>query len=522
MSNGKWIYVIFMILVITSHTQTDNDTTTDELQKLKHYQPSKDEICNKVIVGAIDTTKSLIPYVVALGRTKKRVLLITKDLYVYDAPADSFDSTRNTVYFKYIPIPMKDKYPVLFHNSIFQSIKNEISACITYDSEGDWICMATNNSEQAINYNIDTSEVHKGFVLSGKGPEILIATNEPCKFYSLQRREDKENTITGSRTALWLTAYKCKNGDRIVKSDEIEKVRDFRMLCYDSDNVDIRMIDGKKCDSDMAVEWPIGAGFVIDGKFVLIGTSSNYVFSENIFTQKGKKFAVNMIDKRDFYNCAGIIPPNKVIFKSYFYWIIAAIILLMVLLAIIISSVYVAHRSLANKKKTRSGLERSSKISLSKSSIKVASKRSVKSKSKSKTSRIKSSSPKNTSKSGRVGSRTSLSGILRKATSPGSRKSLSGRLKKTISLGSRTSLLRRSRKATSPGSRTSLSGRSRKATSPGSRTSLKGRSARPTSPMSKMSSKISLNRLKRSKSRLNSISRGGSTSKLASLIKNIS
>ncbi|XP_075677232.1 uncharacterized protein LOC113798264 [Dermatophagoides pteronyssinus] len=575
MSNGKWIYVILMILMSISHTRADNQTTGDIFPTSTQYQPTKDEICYNVMYGYIDSQGYSHSNAVAMGRTKKGLLLITKDLYVYDAPVDSFDSTRNTTHFKYMPTPMKDKYPVLYDNSIFKKIKNNMIAWIMHDSDGDWICMTASDGKQGINYNIDKSEIHEGFVLSER-PEALIETNEPCKCYSLQRREAKENGK--SLTGLWLTAYKCKNGDRIINSGGIEKVTDFRLLCYD-ENIDyILMIQGKKCDSMMTVEWTVGTGLVIDGKFVLIGDDITNIFSENVFTQKGKKIYITQLDNDHFFKCDGIIPPNKLISKSYFYWTIAAI----VLLVIIISSVYVAHRSLANRKKTRSCLERSSKISLSKSSIKVATKRSLKSKSKSKTSRIKSSSPKNTSKSGRVGSRTSLSGRstkatspgsrtslsgrstkatspgsrtslsgrLRKATSPGSRTSLSGRLRKATSPGSRTSLSGRLRKATSPGSRTSLSGRLRKATSPGSRTSLKGRSrkatspgnktslsgilrkatspgsraslkgrsARPTSPMSKMS----LNRLKRSKSRLNSISRGGSTSKLASLIKHIS
>nr|XP_027200694.1 uncharacterized protein LOC113794758 [Dermatophagoides pteronyssinus] len=381
-----------------------------------------------------------------MGRTKKRVLLITKDLHVYEAPVDSFDSNRNKTYLKYLPTPMKDKYPVLYDNPIFKSIKNDMNVGIMYDSDGDWICMTASNGKQGINYNIDKSKVHKGFVLS-EGPETLIATNEPCKSYSIQRREANENDL--SLTGLWLTAYKCKNGDRIINSDGIEKVTDFRIMCFENmGQNNVLLIEGKKCDNEAPIEWPFSSGFVSDGKFFIIGYTINYIFSENFFFQKGKKFALTIVNNKVFFKCGGIVPPDS---KSYFYWIIAAIILLMgmVLLAIIISSVYVAHRSLANRKKTRSDLERSSKISLSKSSIKVT-------------------------------------------------------------------------KATSPGSRTSLKGRSKKAASPGSRTSLKGRSSRPTSPMSKMSSKISLNRLKRSKSRLNSISRGGSTSKLASLIKHIS
>ena len=160
-------------------------------------------------------------------------------------------------------------------------------AWIMYDGDGDWICMTASNGKQGINYNIDKSKVHKGFVLS-EGPETYwIATNEPCKSYSIQRREANENDL--SLTGLWLTAYKCKNGDHIINSDGIEKVTDFRLLCYD-ENIDyILMIQGKKCDSMMTVEWTVGTGLVIDGKFVLIGADITHIFSDNVFTQKGKK-----------------------------------------------------------------------------------------------------------------------------------------------------------------------------------------------------------------------------------------
>nr|XP_027204577.1 uncharacterized protein LOC113798264 [Dermatophagoides pteronyssinus] len=376
MSNGKWIYVMFMILMITSHTRTDDDATTDELQKLKVYHPPKDKICAKELHTFIDLNTTIESYILVMGKTKKRVLLITKSLFVYDVPHDFFDPVGVAVYLKYMPTPMKDKYPVLYYDPLFQSIKNEISAWITYDSDGDWICMTSNDSKQGINYNIDKSEVHKGFVLSGEWPETLIPTQEPCKFYSIQRRIDKVNIISTTKTALWLTVYKCKNGDRIINSNGIEKVTDFRMLCYNG--FDVWITKAKKCERFRALEWPFGSGFVCDGKFFIIGVVAVYVLSENLFNQAGKSFPGGEYYPHHFYNCTGIIPPNKVIFKSYFYWIIAAIILLV----IIISSVYVAHRSLANRKKTRSGLERSSKISLSKSSIKVASKRSLKSKSK--------------------------------------------------------------------------------------------------------------------------------------------
>nr|XP_027203933.1 uncharacterized protein LOC113797706 [Dermatophagoides pteronyssinus] len=238
----------------------DNQTTEDIFPTSTKYKKSKDKICNKVIDAGADSNGLLYSFVLAIGRTKKRVLLITKGLDVYDVPADSYDSSKNKMYFKYMSTPMKDKYPDLYHNPLFQSIKNNMNVGIMYDSDGDWICMTTNNSKQAINYNIDTSEVHKGFVLSGEWPEILISTNEPCKFYSIQIRNATKANIL-SATALWLTAYKCKNGDHIINSDGIEKVTDFRMLCFDYDDDYILMIEGTKCDSKKTLEWLLASGF---------------------------------------------------------------------------------------------------------------------------------------------------------------------------------------------------------------------------------------------------------------------
>ena len=79
------------------------------------------------------------------------------------------------------------------------------------------------------------------------------------------------------------------------------------------------MIQGKKCDSMMTVEWTIGTGLVIDGKFFLIGPKTTFIFSDKVFTQKGKQFYVTRIDNKNFFKCDGIIPPNKAISKSCEY-----------------------------------------------------------------------------------------------------------------------------------------------------------------------------------------------------------
>ena len=42
LSSGQWIYVILMILMSTSHTRTDNETTEDIFPTSTQYQPSKD------------------------------------------------------------------------------------------------------------------------------------------------------------------------------------------------------------------------------------------------------------------------------------------------------------------------------------------------------------------------------------------------------------------------------------------------------------------------------------------------
>ena len=266
------------------------------------------KICNKVIDPGRDANKLLQSYVLAMGRTKKRVLVITKDLDVFDDPADCFDSSRNITYLKYMSTPMKDKYPVLYDNSIFKKIKNNMIAWIMYDSDGDWICMTSNDSKQAINYNIDTSKIYEGYVLSGEWPEILIASQEPCKCYSIQIRDDKEN----KKNPLWLTAYKCKNGDRIINSDGIEKVTDFRIMCFENmGQNNVLLIEGKKCDNEAPIEWPFSSGFVSDGKFFIIGYTINYIFSENFFFQKGKKFALTIVNNKVFFKCGGIVPPDS-------------------------------------------------------------------------------------------------------------------------------------------------------------------------------------------------------------------
>ena len=87
---------------------------------------------------------------------------------------------------------------------------------------------------------------------------------------------------------------------------------DFRIMCFENmGQNNVLLIEGKKCDNEAPIEWPFSSGFVSDGKFFIIGYTINYIFSENFFFQKGKKFALTIVNNKVFFKCGGIVPPDS-------------------------------------------------------------------------------------------------------------------------------------------------------------------------------------------------------------------
>ncbi|OTF78211.1 hypothetical protein BLA29_009562 [Euroglyphus maynei] len=239
------------------------------------------------------------------------MLLITKDFYVYDVPIGSIDTAINKLYLRTKPIPLSEKYPILYQNKNFQYIKNRIfNAFIMTDINSEWICITTwytRDAIRGINYAIDTSEVYRGWGFEGDIPEVLISTDEICVYYSLRRHEDY---------SLHLNTYKCEGND-IRNHQYIDPQNNYQFaICHADDTNTNITIEWNYCKSGNPVRWPVLKGFVTDGKFYLFGEYYIYIFDENVFHKQGVPYQVKNRSYNYFFNCAGIIPPGQVISSS--------------------------------------------------------------------------------------------------------------------------------------------------------------------------------------------------------------
>ncbi|KAH9424578.1 hypothetical protein DERP_004763 [Dermatophagoides pteronyssinus] len=249
-----------------------------------------------------------------VGKTPERLLLITKDLFVYDVAADSMDSALDKLYLRSKPMPLEKKYPTFYSHPQFKQAKDVIfNAWVISDVEGDWICITVRAStgRDGVNYNIKLDEVALGWKYFENPEEVLLSTQQPCKFYSVRHNDG----------GLKIQIYGC-SGNSIRKKNAIGPLEHvFFKICFDQSKTKI-MID-RSCGSGTPVQWPVLNGFVSGEKFYLFSDRSIYVFPESAYNQRGQ----------------------PVEFKQRnFYWIIGAIILLLLILMIILWCILVAQR----------------------------------------------------------------------------------------------------------------------------------------------------------------------------------
>ncbi|XP_075679931.1 uncharacterized protein LOC113794832 [Dermatophagoides pteronyssinus] len=313
------------------------------IQTMTTTKTQKDEICERLRQNNGSNLNIL-----AVGKTQKRLLLITKDFYVYDTPLESLDSSINKLYLKTQPMKMSEKYPKLFDDQRFHHIKNAISvAFIMNDPDSDWICLAPHHrtGKGGINYDIDNSQVIRGwqYLSRDNDPLALLSTNQICQYYSLQ-----------FKYSLLMNHWRCQRGNRVREVKLIKPEDRDSVICSTStsnNNLTIFVqqvgrLSGIRCPRGNPVHWPIVKGFVTDGKFYLFGRSNIYIFSEDVYHNQGKEYPVEKRSYDSFFNCAGIIPPSA-LSKSYFFGIIGAIILLLLILMIILWCILVRRRQLS-------------------------------------------------------------------------------------------------------------------------------------------------------------------------------
>ena len=244
--------------------------------------------------------------ILAVGRTPTRMLLITMDFYVYDVPIDSIDTAINKLYLRTKPIPMSEKYPVLFNDQRFQQIKDVIfNSFIMTDADSEWICITTRRSEtyyHGINYNILHPFVFQGWVFNFQWKEVLISRIEICLFYGL-RHNNQGN--------LEMASYKCYHSNHVRNGNSIGLAKGYRSICFDSTGQKIS-IENDGCQSGNPVRWPVLKGFTDGGKFYLFGEYYIYIFDENIFNEEGSSYPVKNRSYDSFFNCGGYIPSGQV------------------------------------------------------------------------------------------------------------------------------------------------------------------------------------------------------------------
>ena len=208
---------------------------------------------------------------------------------------------------------MADKYPILYSSSVFQYIKNEpLIAFTMIDEDSEWICLVTTNTNPTagVNYDIDHSQTKPGWQYNGTISLVMISTDHPCQFYSLNARQ-----------GLQINRWHCEEGKRVRDRPGITPKYHHSAICYDQTQTNIileRIAENGTCSSGTPVTWPVLKGFVSDGKFYLFGESHIYIFDENVYKQQGQSYPVEKRSYDSFFNCPGIIAPSNV-FKSCEY-----------------------------------------------------------------------------------------------------------------------------------------------------------------------------------------------------------
>nr|XP_027203923.1 uncharacterized protein LOC113797699 [Dermatophagoides pteronyssinus] len=290
LSNMKFIYVFYLILLITSEIRMDNE--------LKMTATQKDQICE-----SLKNNNSTQFNIIAIGTTSERILLITKDYYVYDVPIDSLDQAHDKLHLPTKPTPIHDKYPLLFNNPIFhqfRSFPSSSNAFIMNDGKNDWFFLSKRQGETMLKvyYNMDSSEVFTNLVPLVEKNEVLVSSDIPRHYYSVVRENNN----------LHMSIYRYDEDSDFKNISIIPTEGAKYSICYNPQNTKIMMEKGKQCRSGIPVHWPVLKGFVSGNKFYLFGHSSIYIFDEAVYNNQGKEYPV----QKSVTILSSIVPIKKI------------------------------------------------------------------------------------------------------------------------------------------------------------------------------------------------------------------
>ncbi|XP_027200590.2 uncharacterized protein LOC113794663 isoform X1 [Dermatophagoides pteronyssinus] len=317
---SKWTFILgisIMGMIIMMQTKTTNATNATSI----------DKICESLQKNDTDN-----PNILLIGRTSSgRILLITKDFYVYDVSIGS--PSINQVNLP-MPISMEKKYPKFYSDKRFVAVKDNIfNAWIVNDKSGDWICINTRNDtgKLGVNYNIDDSQVIDGWRYFDQPKQVYISTVAPCKFYCI-----RHSTLD---KGLLIQKYGClaSGGVRDHKAGLGPIDDQFANICYsDQSKTKILIETSPNCSSKYPVKWPVLNGFVSNGQFYLFCGSFIYAFDEGAYNHQGFGYPVTNNSYKSFFNCKNMGPFDQGISTAYVQWIIMPSVVLIVVLSIMI------------------------------------------------------------------------------------------------------------------------------------------------------------------------------------------
>lgn len=241
--------------------------------------------------------------VLLAGLTSKRFLLITKSFYVYDLPRSSIENVFSELNMDAKPVPLSDKYPVLYKDVTFQKfVANPdliFNSFTIFDGVGEYLSFTIKNSDRnndpnlrGIVYDINDNKVLKGYTYNMDYPQVLLSLDTEKTFYALRNKNGLEINL------YQLTSQ--------VISDNVNQINEmggWTPVCLDSTGKTIFIAnDSSGCDK---AQWPILNGFVNQKYFYLFGDTYIFVFDADIYKSPGSKSKLTQLTYVDFFLCNG-------------------------------------------------------------------------------------------------------------------------------------------------------------------------------------------------------------------------
>ncbi|OTF77323.1 hypothetical protein BLA29_007599, partial [Euroglyphus maynei] len=232
-----------------------------------------------------------------VGVTKTKILLITKQFFLFEIDIDSLNAYNDKLYLNAQPQSISKKYPYLWNYKRFQDIKdNIVDIRIFIDDEGEWLCFIP-LLDYGIGYNLETGEIVEltWFVKVNVADEKSIGTNETYRNYVFRYRQSTNNNTKG------IQLNKDTLMDRKVRnSKRVELMYIWANLCLYSENeIFITTYPCHKIGCE-TIDWGIQGGFVVKERFYLLGKDDVYSFPEKAYTNWTHRYRFDKQQYRSF------------------------------------------------------------------------------------------------------------------------------------------------------------------------------------------------------------------------------